>query len=238
MSITTEYGRLCNQIIRNLCVSLVAEKNDLYVQYASYDRIRRLGIPLYIGNQSYQSTIDLTDDNFFDILAIDNIHANVHANSHFFQTEEITNFLKSYLHRNIQSIMNVNPHKDRYQKNNDCFVHVRLSDTAERNPGITYYRKAINSIQYDTLYIGTDQPDHPIILELVAEYNARVVEYDEVETIQFASTNKHVILSHGSYSAVIGYLSYFSDVYYPMYEPSKQWYGDMFSIPQWTRIEF
>jgi len=31
---------------------------------------------------------------------------------------------------------------------------------------------------------------------------------------------------------------YFSEVYYPKYDLENQWYGDMFSIPQWNKIEF
>jgi len=38
MTTTTQYnGRLCNQIIRNLAVSKIAEKNDLFVEYSSYE---------------------------------------------------------------------------------------------------------------------------------------------------------------------------------------------------------
>jgi hypothetical protein len=35
---TTTYsnGRLCNQIIRNLAVSFIAEKNNLKVEYSNY----------------------------------------------------------------------------------------------------------------------------------------------------------------------------------------------------------
>lgn len=44
------------------------------------------------------------------------------------------------------------------------------------------------------------------------------------------------ILSHGSFSAVIGYLSFFSNVYYPEYELNKIWYGDMFSIDNWIKL--
>jgi hypothetical protein len=135
--------------------------------------------------------------------------------------------------------MKSNPFKDRYKVNNDCFVHIRLTDVAERNPGIDYYKKAIDSLSFDRLYVGTDEPTHPLIKELSDKYpGLSIVDYDEVETIQFASTNKNIILSHGSYSTVIGYLSFFSDVYYPMYQPEKQWYGDTFSIPEWNRVDF
>ena len=35
-----------------------------------------------------------------------------------------------------------------------------------------------------------------------------------IETIQFGSTCKNIILSHGSFSAVIGYLGFYSNIYY------------------------
>ena len=44
-------GRLCNQIIRNIAVSLIACKNNLYVEYYNYDKIAKLGIRLYIGEK-------------------------------------------------------------------------------------------------------------------------------------------------------------------------------------------
>jgi hypothetical protein len=76
-----------------------------------------------------------------------------------------------------------------------------------------------------------------MIQQLISLYpNATIIEYDEIQTFQFASTCKHIILSHGSFSAVIGYLAYFSDIYYPEYEADKMWYGDMFSIPGWNKI--
>jgi hypothetical protein len=60
---TATNGRLCNQIIRNLAVSLLA-KHDLYVDYASCGTIRSLGIKLYCGANRYGETKVLTDANF------------------------------------------------------------------------------------------------------------------------------------------------------------------------------
>ena len=57
---------------------------------------------------------------------------------------------------------------------------------------------------------------------------------DPVKTIQFGSTCKHIVLSHGSFSAMIGYLGFFSQVYYPNKTPKwcplgmmtgKGWYS-------------
>jgi hypothetical protein len=65
--------------------------------------------------------------------------------------------------------------------------------------------------------------------------DAKIIYLDEISTFQFASTCKHIILSHGSFSAMIGYLSFFSTVHYPKYEADKIWYGDMFSIEGWIQ---
>jgi hypothetical protein len=67
--------------------------------------------------------------------------------------------------------------------------------------------------------------------------NAKLIEDNEIRTFQFASTCKHVILSHGSFSAIIGYLAYESTVYYPSYNVGVMWFGDMFSIPKWIKID-
>jgi len=122
--------------------------------------------------------------------------------------------------------------------NNDLYIHVRLTDVEHFNPGIKYYLNTIQSIDYDKLYISTDDKDHAIIKKLFEVYpSAKLIKYDEIKTFQFASTCKNILLSHGSFSAVIGYLSFFSNIYYPEYESDKMWYGDMFSIKNWIKIK-
>ena len=236
---TLPCGRLGNQIIRNIAVSLLAEKNNLHMTYSSHDLITQLGIDLFCGTIHHDTPMELTDANYMTIYEqpfITRHFSNVHA---FFQTKEIISLIHNYLHlENVKaSIMNKNPFRDRYQNNNDVCMHIRLGDIAHFNPGLSYYQKALSPLTFDKLYISTDQKDHDIIQQLISLYpNASIIEYDEIKTFQFASTCKHIILSHGSFSAVIGYLAYFSDIYYPQYETDKMWYGDMFSIPGWNKM--
>jgi hypothetical protein len=76
-----------------------------------------------------------------------------------------------------------------------------------------------------------------MIYEIIQLYpSAKLIECNEITTFQFGSTCKHIVLSHGSFSATIGYLSFFSNVYYPEYESGKIWYGDMFSINNWVKL--
>ena len=138
----------------------------------------------------------------------------------YFQTEEITTYLYKYIRLNNKQIEEKNPYKSRYNNNNDLFIHIRLTDSARHNPGIKYYINSINSLKYDSIYIGSDDFNHHIINQLKTQYpDINFVKKNPVNTIQFGSTCKHIILSHGSFSAVIGYLAFYSNVYYPDFEP-------------------
>ena len=235
---TGKNGRLGNQIIRNLAVSLIAEKHNLKVNYHNNNLISMLGINLFNGNNNYQTTLSLTDDNYFSIYNSDNLNYNLDPNNNYFQTKEITNFLYNYLHTDIikLNIINKNVFNQRYNTNNDLFIHIRLTDVQKYNPGIKYYVNTINNINFNNIYLSTDDKNHAIVKTLIQMYpNIKLIQCDELKTIQFASTCKNIILSHGSFSAVIGYLSFFSTVYYPEYELNKIWYGDMFSIKNWIK---
>lgn len=240
MTTVAERGRLGNRIIRNLAVSLLAKKYNLQVNYCDKELISKLGIELYSGNNRYTQTVELTDNNYFSIYNSGNFNYNLYAND-YFQTKEITNFLYNYLHTDkiMSNIIKTNQFKERYNTNNDLYIHVRLSDATRWNPGITYYTNAIKNINFDKLYISTDDVNHNIIIKLQELYpSSLLVKGNEITTIQFASTCKHIILSHGSFSAIIGYLSFFSNIYYPEYELDKMWYGDMFSIDSdnWKKL--
>ena len=237
-STTHTNGRLCNQVIRNLAISFIAKKHDLNVIYSSHEMIRMIGIELYNGNNSYNETRILTDDNYFSVYNSDNICYNLDPNNDYFQTKEIIDIIYKYLNSsNIKSrIIGMNRYKDRYNTNNDLYVHIRLTDAKKYAPKISYYLDQIKRIKYDNLYISTDNPNDEYIQKILSLYpSTRIIQTDEVNTIQFASTCKHIILSGGSFSAFIGYIAFYSDVYYPEYQQDKIWHGDMFSIPHWNK---
>lgn len=227
MSKTTEYGRLCNQIIRNLALSILAEKYDLYVEYSNYDTINNnLGIDLFVGNCKHDDTVCIRCDNYMEYFN-DYIErkSNFCFMKDFFQNEEITTIIFKHLRINSKNIMNKNPFNDRYENNNDIFLHIRLGDVRGHNVGIGYYKYCIETIlkehECDNIYIGSDSFNDDMIKELVSIYPEIILlKKNAVETIQFGSTCKYIVLSHGSFSAVIGYLSFFSDVYFPNKTPS------------------
>ena len=228
-------GRLGNKIIRNIAINFIASKHNIKVKYDSEQECDKLGLVLFNGKRSFKKVVKLTESNYFSIYNADSIDHGVNGNKDFFQTKEIINKIYTFLHTEpIKSnIIKNNPFKNRYNSNNDIFVHVRLTDASKFNPGYDYYQNTINKITYENLYISTDDKSHPIIAKLLSSNpNSNLIEYDEIETFQFASTNSNIILSNGSFSSIIGYLSFFSNIYYPE-RKNKIWHGDLFSIPGW-----
>lgn len=241
-NVTSFNGRLGNQIIRNVAVSFIAEKFDLYHEYSSIIFMEKLGIKLYSGQKKWNKTIELSDHNYFDILHQSALESNLNALGSYFQTKDITKLIVDHLHCDEikTSIIIKNPFNERYNLNRDLFVHVRLADAASFNSGLKYYLFAISNITFESIYISTDQKNHSIIHQIIEIYpKSIIIDFDEIETLQFGSTCKNIILSHGSFSAIIGMLSFFSKVNYPEFDPKKQqWHGDIFSSSGWKEISY
>lgn len=244
-------GRIGNQLIRNILVSFIAEKQDLYVEYSNNDFFKELGINLYCGKNKFEKTQKLTNCNYFLFFkSKDKLLTNIDANYSFFQTKKFSKMIYKYLNTdNIKNnIIEKNNFKDRYNNNNDIFVHVRLDDGEKFNPGINYYITAIENInnidKIDNIYISTDDPSHQIIKELLQKYSsAKLFIHNELTTFQFASTCKNIILSLGTFSISIGYLAFFSNIHYPKININKiieQYYcGDIFPpTDKWIEVDY
>ena len=212
-------GRLCNQIIRNLSLSLLAKKYDLYVEYSNFENINnKLGIELFIGKKKYNKTLVINNNNYMKYFN-NNVENDCNFNfmNDFFQNEEITTILHNHLKNNKENIIDKNIYKERYNNNNDVFLHIRLTDVSRFNVGIEYYIHCIKLLNYDNIYLGTDNFNDDLIKKLKTLYpNIIFFKEDPIKTIQFGSTCKNIILSHGSFSAIIGYLAFFSNnIYFP-----------------------
>ena len=240
MSYTTSTnGRFGNQLIRNIAVHFIARKHHLKVKYSSHDRIEQLGIDLFSGDKSYPDTDTLNETNYLDVLNADTFSHNVEPNNAYFQTKESTRMIDDFFRekQTQESIIQSNPFRDRYDTNNDCFMHIRLGDVTHLTPGVHYYLTALSQFDFDHLFIASDSPNHRMVNEIREKYpKSTIVTLNEVMTIQFGSTCRHLILSNGSFSAVIGYLGFWSSVYHPEYYPENAWHGDLFSIDGWHAI--
>ena len=222
-------GRLGNYIIRNIAISLLAEKYNLYCTYGYHSEINKLGIILFCGKNNYKQSLSINNNNYLNLYnSKKKLEFNLNPCRDYFQTEQITNLIHNYLKSDKikNNIININKYSNRYNYNNDLFIHIRLSDAKNYNVGINYYLKCINNLKYNNIYVASVSLNDNLIKNLIKKYPKIIlINYNEIDTIHFGSTCKYIILSHGTFSAIIGYLAFYSIIYYPN------------SIPKWCPID-
>lgn len=247
-------GRFGNIFIKNMISSRIAKLNNLKFIYEKQEEMNKLGITYYTeGTNIYEKTLLITD-NIIDKILFDNKNYNnyLRGNNIFFkqenyqpfikqdyawcQTSTIAKFIKERIDYQQDNIINSNPFFKNYNNNNSVFVHVRLGDIVELgfSTNYEYYDYVLSLISFETGYISSDSIDHEICKKLILKYKLIIYNDNEINTIQFASTNKYIILSSGTFSWLIGIFSFFSEVYYPKIKVI--WHGDIFVFPKWKEI--
>lgn len=258
MSSSHGSGRSGNKIIRNIAASMIARKHDLKMTYdfidnalSMHDFTVTLGIPLYSGKLVHDHTADLRTNNYLEILERESIDFNIcTVKTEYFQSKAISDVIHAYLNSESTTnrVIESNPYKHRYNHNNDCFIHIRLGDVEKFNPGFEYYDSILSQLTIDNIFIATDSPQHNIIRKLMETYGEKVVLMESiVHMLSFGVTSKYVILSYGSLSAFMGYISYHSTVYFKRLSKETCWdWGkkcEMFSkeyktkVGNWTEID-
>jgi hypothetical protein len=109
-----------------------------------------------------------------------------------------------------------NPHKTRYNKNNDWFCIIKMGDVV----GLSFYDGILDNARaaggMGRVFIASDNIEHKSCVKLIEKFNAVIIDKDEIEVAQFASTCRNIILCGGIYSLLIGYISFYStQIYYP-----------------------
>lgn len=235
-------ARFGNLFFVNMAFHFIAIKNNLKVTYKYYHQFSELGINFFIGGKSYKENIVLSDSNFFEIIKSESkIEKNILINvNHFFcQKKEFIIFIKDKFEKVFkENIKKKNKFKERYKKNNDIFLHVRLGDLTgelESEKNRKYYDNILSSFVFEKAYISSDSIESNLCQSLIKKFDLEVLNLNEVETIMFASTCKILILSGGTFSWLIGFLAFFSEkIFYPKHE--KPWYADIFIFENWTPV--
>ena len=223
-----------NILIANIACHFISKINNLKFNYRFKDELNELGIELFEGENTYKNIALITVDNFYNIIKYrTQLSSNLRFNT-YFQTPEFSLFVHEYFNTIKDNIMKANIFKDRYQNNNDVFIHVRLGDVAEHNPGYDYYDGILSKLKVDAGYIASDTIDHDICKRLIFKYNLTHINLRHQHLIMFASVCKHIVLSHGTFSWLFGAMAFFSDVYYS--GKKATWHGDIFNIPSWIKV--
>ena len=231
-------GRLGNKLFRNVVCSILAEKNDLKFSYDAYTETVRLGIPLCTtGSNTFDDNI-LMYDHEVEKIYNTRLTSNIVLHDGFFQNPFCGKLIYDYFRWHEKSIKKANLYKERYNKNNDVFVHVRLDDVEIFNKGYDYYDEVLNGICYTKGFISSDSIEHDICKRLIEKHQLEIFDDDEIHTFMFGSTCKHIVLTDGTFSYLIGALALpSSNIFYPESNRNSQWCGDIYGIESWNSIQ-
>lgn len=238
-------GRFGNLFFINMFLNLYAKQFDLQCCYKYQSYFDNLGIELYHGSKTYESNFLLTDENSLLFLEKETNSlfkpANIIVHKEMWLQNSIyCMFLRKYFNKpDVQhKFLMKNKYRNRYKKNNDLFIHLRLGDVTSKTSNLfEYYDNLLEAIEYDNGYISSDSIQHKYCSYLIEKYKLQVIEKSEVNTLMFASTCKHLVLSGGTFSWLIGFFGYYgaSQVYYLKYR--NPWYGDIFeAFESWICI--
>jgi len=221
------HGRLGNFLIQSVCVSIIAKKHNLKVEnYNSLYDFSLLGLKLYNGELIYNDLVYTLDDKLMSILESDQINYGILYDGYAEVKEFVLKYRKEILDHFDLKYDNID--------NNDLFIHIRLDDVENKTPGLDYYIKAIESINYNKGYISSDSKNHFIIKTLIERYNLILYDDTPINTINFGKNFNNLILSGGTFSWWIGFLSKAKTIIYP--KNYERWHGDIFVFEDWKNI--
>ena len=71
-----------------------------------------------------------------------------------------------------------------------------------------------SKLDFNNGYISSDSIQNETCKYFIKKYNLNIVNYNEVKTIMFGSTCNNIILSGGTFSWLIGFFAFYSEVIY------------------------
>lgn len=226
-------GRLGNNLIQYFVTYFFAKKFNLYHNVNPFFGQSNWGEYFNItiipqGNKG-EEVFYVTDDNFLELYNKETLPLRHYIFVGFFQYK---NFLNKF-REDIKKILNITYPPS---NTNQLFIHYRIGDIIgdRRMLPIEYYEDAISKMEFNSGYISSDTIEHEFCQILISKYN--LIPFNSsspIEVINFAKNFKNIILSDGTFSWWIGFLSEDSNII--CNERDYKWFGDIF-LDDWYRL--
>lgn len=226
---------------------MLAKKYDLKVQtynipvyeypHTELSELQKyLGVELYSGKNIYNDWLEVTDKNLIQALRGEFTGKALHINKSKETWFQIRPFVQDFKQEIKDHFKNIK-YDDRVSKD-DILLHLRLGDKANSIgkdvPDLKYYHECFSKITYKNGFIMTDSPEHTLVKNLTDIYKLKLLDGSPAKCLAFGKNFNKLILSSGTFSWWIGFLSRAETIYYPI--PSKPWHGDIFVYPEWQGI--
>lgn len=235
-------GRMGNKIIQYLAASIFCEKFDLKLINYSLDELYFLKkIDGYFPNEkeiiinNNEKEIIINNNNYFNYLNKSKIDDNIiYMFDDFFQIYDFFEIYEDKIFERFE-INNNEKITDKY------IIHIRLGDCKSFNGHLDfeYYENSIiylSKLNINDGYIITDSPNDDIVKKLLDKYNIELYNSNNyINDFIFAMNFNNIILSQGTFSFLIGFLSRADNIICKK-NPDKLWHGDIFK-KSWIRVK-
>lgn len=240
-------GRFGNKFIRNIIIYIISNKLNLKAIYEfdeenGYNSFSKMGINFVNDELLILPEVKIKSNEIINILNDKNFNIKnyIYILDGFYQNPEIISHIYKYFknlnNSLVQSIIFNNPYKKRYNNNNDIFIHIRSGDIFNKHsikPDYSYYLSVLEKLKINKIYLASDNFNSNICKALFSNFNIQKYDSNKIDTLQFGSTCKYIILSSGSYSLVLSLISFYSEIYYSSEMgklENKEWHPEFFKF--------
>jgi len=198
-------GRMGNHLFKYFVAYLLAKKHNLSFTTNGLginQFIKNFGLPVKVEGRTGDESFEIRDWEYEDLYYSDSIDLKKYILKDYFQLGDFFEKNKEL----IRSAFNI-----RYLPvdENNVFVHYRIGDIGQSRSCLPYeyYQEALNSLNFSGGYISSDSPTDERVIRLRNEFGLTVWGKNETKTLLFAKDFNNLVLSEGTYSFWIGYLS-------------------------------
>lgn len=232
MSVSIKYnGRTANNIVQYIVGHFIARKYGLKLvsNISIHNNIKFSNTDIgIIGND----LIIINDDNWLDIVFGDKKFDSPHfILDGYFNEKKFFEFFEDDIKKNINLI-----YDDTIDKKS-VMVHYRIGDLegTRRVLPVEYYEEALQTIKFTKGFITSDSIEHDFCKKLISKYDLTPINLDPMNTIDYCKNFNNLILSEGSFSWLIGFLSRTNNIICS--SRFNLWHGDLF-FDRWKKLNW